>query len=103
MKTSIIYCMCTVTILLGQPDAFKYVATNTGGVVQGTPRFNATMASPDDWIGAFDPQGNCVGAAQLVNVADDVLFGVAASNFVLFGDDLTTSDIDEGMNIKISH
>jgi len=100
MKTSIIYCMCTVTILLGQPDAFKYVVTNTGGVVQGTPRFNATMASPDDWIGAFDPQGNCVGAAQLVNVADDVLFGVAASNFVLFGDDLTTSDIDEGMNIN---
>ena len=100
MKTSIIYCMCTVTILLGQPDAFKYVVTNTGGVVQGTPRFNATMASPDDWIGAFDPQGNCVGAAQLVNVADDVRFGVAASNFVLFGDDLTTSDIDEGMNIN---
>ena len=92
--------MCTVTILLGQPDAFKYVVTNTGGEVQGTPRFNATMASPDDWIGAFDPQGNCVGAAQLVNVADDVLFGVAASNFVLFGDDLTTSDIDEGMNIN---
>ena len=39
-----------------------------------------------------------VGSAPLVNLADDFRFGVGSSNFILYGDDPTTSDMDEGMN-----
>ena len=57
-------------------------------------------ASSDDWIAAFDLEGNCAGAAQLVYIPayGNVFFGVGLSNFVIFGDDPTTTDIDEGIN-----
>ncbi|HIB96637.1 MAG TPA: hypothetical protein EYO70_08815, partial [Candidatus Marinimicrobia bacterium] len=80
------------------PDNFKHVITNNGGVVQGTARLNGSVASPVDWIGAFDSSGNTVGSAPLVTSNNDVRFGVGGSNFILYGDDPTTSDVDEGMN-----
>lgn len=80
------------------PDNFKHVITNSGGVVQGTARLNGSMASASDWIAAFDSSGNTVGSAKLTDSNSDVRFGVSASNFILYGDDVTTTDIDEGMN-----
>ena len=80
------------------PDNFKPSPTNIGGIIQGTPRLNGSAASNLDWIVSFDSKGKVVGSAPLVNLVDDVRFGVGSSNFILYGDDLTTSDIDEGMN-----
>ena len=80
------------------PDSFKPTQTNIGGVIQGTPRLNGSAASAGDWIAAFDSNGTAVGSAPLVNLAGDFRFGVGGSNFILYGDDPTTSDIDEGMN-----
>jgi hypothetical protein len=80
------------------PDDFKPTQTNIGGVIQGTPRLNGSAASNLDWIVSFDSKGKVVGSAPLVNLVDDVRFGVGNSNFILYGDDPTTSDIDEGMN-----
>jgi len=80
------------------PDNFKPSPTNIGGIIQGTPRLNGSAASNLDWIASFDSKGKVVGSAPLANLVDDVRFGVGSSNFILYGDDLTTSDIDEGMN-----
>ncbi len=80
------------------PDSFKPTQTNIGGIVQGTARLNGNPASAGDWIAALDSNEKVVGSAPLVNLVDDVRFGVGSSNFILYGDDLTTSDIDEGMN-----
>ena len=80
------------------PDSFKPTQTNIGGIVQGTARLNGNPASAGDWIAALDTNANVVGSAPLVNLLSDIRFGVGASNFTLYGDDPTTSDIDEGMN-----
>ena len=80
------------------PDSFKPTQTNIGGVVQGTARLNGNPASAGDWIAALDTNAKVVGSAPLVNLLGDIRFGVGGSNFILYGDDLTTSDIDEGMN-----
>jgi hypothetical protein len=80
------------------PDDFKHVITNSGGVIQGTARLNGSMASAGDWIAAFASSGNTVGSAPLVSSNNDVRFGVGGSNFILYGDNPLTSDIDEGMN-----
>ena len=80
------------------PDNFKHAITDKGGTVQGTPRLNGIPASSYDWIAALDSSGNTVGSAKLTDSNSDVRFGVGASNFILYGDDVTTSDIDEGMN-----
>ena len=80
------------------PNNFQHVITNSGGVVQGTARLNGSMASAGDWIAAFDSSGNTVGSAPLVTSNNDVRFGVGGSNFILYGDNPLTSDIDEGMN-----
>ena len=44
----------------------------------------------DDWISAFDENGNLAGASQLI-----VNNGDAYINLVIYGDDATTSNIDE--------
>ena len=80
------------------PNNFQHVITNSGGAVQGTARLNGSMASAGDWIAAFDSSGNTVGSAPLVTSNNDVRFGVGGSNFILYGDNPLTSDIDEGMN-----
>jgi len=80
------------------PDSFKPSPTNIGGIVQGTARLNGNPASAGDWIAALDTNAKVVGSAPLVNLLSDIRFGVGASNFTLYGDDPTTSDIDEGMN-----
>jgi len=87
-----------VTVYPVVPDDFKPTQTNIGGIIQGTPRLNGSAASNLDWIVSFDSKGKVVGSATLVNLVDDVRFGVGNSNFILYGDDPTTSDIDEGMN-----
>jgi hypothetical protein len=78
------------------PDSFKPTQTNIGGIVQGTARLNGNLASAGDWIAALDTNAKVVGSAPLVNLVDDVRFGVGSSNFILYGDDPTTSDMMRG-------
>ena len=44
-------------------------------------------------MGAFDEDGHCAGASELV-----VYDGAAYINLIVYGDDATTSDTDEGVN-----
>ena len=80
------------------PDSFKPTQTNIGGIVQGTARLNGDPASAGDWIAALNSNEKVVGSAPLVDLLNDARFGVGSSNFILYGDDPTTSDMDEGMN-----
>ncbi len=100
MRNYLITTICLFGLIKAQPNAFQFISTNTGGIIQGTPLINGSSASSDDWIAAFDLEGNCAGAAQLVYIPayGNVFFGVGLSNFVIFGDDPTTTDIDEGIN-----
>jgi hypothetical protein len=76
----------------GQPSEWTWTPTNASGVVLGQATINGTPASASDWIGAFDATGNCAGAAPMI--MND---GSAYFNLAIYGDDATTSDLDEGI------
>ncbi len=75
------------------PDSFNYIPTNLSGVFQGQITINGSPASGSDWVAAFDGDGNCAGASELVFDG-----GTSYINLPIYGDDGTTSDIDEGVN-----
>ena len=82
-------------ILIAQdpPESFNYIPTNQSGVFQGQATINGNPASGDDWVAAFDEGGNCAGANQIV-ISNSIVY----INLVIYGDDGTSSDVDEGMN-----
>jgi hypothetical protein len=76
----------------GQPSEWTWTPTNASGVVLGQATINGTPASASDWIGAFDATGNCAGAAPMI-----INDGLSYFNLAIYGDDATTSDLDEGI------
>ena len=75
------------------PDEFVFTTTNSSGTILGQVQIDGTSASSEDWIAAFDESGNCCGAAQLI-----MNNGISYLNLVIYGDDATTIQNDEGMN-----
>ena len=81
-------------ILSGQaPNSFTYTPTTLSAIFNGQAQINSIPLTANDWIAAFDSSGNCCGANQLI-----VNNGIAYINLVIYGDDPTSSNIDEGMN-----
>ena len=76
-----------------QPSFFNFIPTNSSGTFYGQAQVNSTVASANDWIAAFDATGICAGANQII-----VNSGIAYINLVIYGDDATTPNVDEGMN-----
>ena len=57
------------------------------------PSHHQRRACPSDGLdGAFDPAGNCAGAAPII-----VNEGLAYFNLPIYGDDASTADLDEGI------
>ena len=77
---------------LAQPADWQWTPTNASGVVLGQATINGTPAAAADWIGAFDAAGNCAGAAPVI-----INEGWAYFNLAVYGDDATTTDLDEGI------
>ena len=75
------------------PEGFEYTATPASGVFQGQALIDGVPATGDDWVAAYDGDGNCAGSQQLIMNG-----GNAYINLTIYGDDTTTPDIDEGMN-----
>ena len=75
------------------PDSFNYTPTSQSGVFQGQATIDGIPAGTGDWAAAFDEDGNCAGASELVLDG-----GTAYINISIYGDDSTTPDVDEGMN-----
>ena len=77
---------------LAQPAEFAFTPTNASGTFYGQVTVNGAPANANDWLAAFDDWGNCAGASQVV--MND---GVAYINLPIYGDDMTTSTVDEGI------
>lgn len=85
--------LLTTTVLYSQqPASFSYTATNLSGTLLGQVKLNSVNCISSDWIAAFDSNGICCGANQVI-----VNSGTAYINLTIYGDDLGTS-IDEGIN-----
>lgn len=80
------------TDTFAQPAEWTWTPTNASGVALGQATINGVPASASDWIGAFDATGNCAGAAPMI-----MNEGLAYFNLAIYGDDATTSDLDEGI------
>lgn len=81
------------TIVCAQPSSWSFVPTNLSGVLLGTAQVNGSPAAPGDWIAAFDSDGNCAGAAEII--MND---GISYINLPIYGDDSSTPNVDEGMS-----
>ena len=75
-----------------QPTEWQWNPTNASGVMLGQATINGVPAEATDWIGAFDPAGNCAGAAPII-----VNEGLAYFNLPIYGDDAETEELDEGI------
>ena len=72
------------------PESFNYTSTNSSGAFQGQATIDGIPASAGDWAAAFDEDGNCAGASELILDG-----GTAYINLSIYGDDSTTPDVDE--------
>jgi PKD repeat protein len=67
--------------------------TTASGVLHGQAQIDGFPASGMDWISAFDEDGNLAGSSQLL-----INNGIAFINLTIYGDDPSTSNIDEGIS-----
>ena len=74
------------------PEDFAFTATAASGLFLSQITLNGVPAESDDWVAAFDAEGNCAGANQIL------LNEAAYAQLVIYGDDMTTPNVDEGMN-----
>ena len=79
--------------LAQQPPIFTFTPTNSSGTIYGQAQVDGIPATSNDWIAAFDASGICCGASALT-----INSGIAYINLVIYGDDVTTPTIDEGMS-----
>ena len=84
-----------VHTFLTLPSSFGFTPNPYSGTMLGVALIDSIAASGNDYIAAFDPNGNCAGFNQLVDVGD----GNTYINLVIYGDDPTTSGVDEGLNV----
>ena len=75
-----------------QPAGFDFTPTSASGTFYGQVTVNGAPANANDWVAAIDLDGNCAGAAQVV-----MNEGTAYINLPIYGDDMTTSGVDEGI------
>ncbi|MBO6574424.1 MAG: choice-of-anchor D domain-containing protein [Rhodothermales bacterium] len=67
--------------------------TNLVATIRGQAQVDGEPATSDDCIAALDEDGNVAGAGDLA-----IDGGVAYINLRIYGDDETTTDVDEGMS-----
>ena len=94
-RTLLLYTMIlsSFSVLLAQPAEFDFTPNNTSGGAIATVTVDGVVASSSDFIAAFDETGNCAGAVQLLDYYDQ-----AFCNLQVYGNDITTPDLDEGID-----
>jgi len=85
--------IASIFVLFAQPTEFDFTPNNTANGVIATVTVNGVVASANDWIAAFDEDNNCAGAVQLLDY-----YGQAFCNLQVYGNDITTPNIDEGID-----
>jgi len=97
MKRFFLVCVLliiSIPILFAQPAKFFFTPNNASGGVIATVEINGIPASSNDWIAAFDEDYNCAGAVRLLEYG-----GQTYCNLQVYGNDFTTDEIDEGMDV----
>lgn len=83
----------STTLAYAQPAEFAFTATNISGVFTGQAQINGVFAAAEDWVAAFDSDGNCAGANPVI-----VNAGLSYINLTIYGDDPSTTSVDEGID-----
>ena len=83
----------SIGLAKAQPSEFNVFPTNASGTMYGQATINGIPATGEDWVAAFDMDGNCAGAAALVMNEN-----IAYLNLPIYGDDATSPEIDEGIS-----
>ena len=76
------------------PGSFNYIPNNISVAFLGQVTFNCSYINESNWIAVFDEDGNIAGANELI-----VDGGTAYINISIYGDDPTSMDVDEGMDV----
>lgn len=92
MKSILPLLLWTPIVALAQPVDWVPMPTNSAGTLLGTVTVGGAAAEAGDWIAAFDEDGTCAGATEVVLNA-----GSAFISLPIYGDDATTPEVDEGM------
>ena len=66
--------------LYSQPDGWSPIPNESSGIFLGQATINGIPAGEGDWSAAFDEDGNCAGAAEIIINA-----GLAYINFPIYG------------------
>ena len=74
------------------PAGFDFTPTPLSATIYGQAQIDGIPAATGDWVAAFDANGNCAGASALY-----VFEGAAYINLQIYGDDATTTNVDEGV------
>ena len=74
-------------------SSFFFTPSPYSATFYGQVQIDGLPADTNDFIGAFDSLGSCVGSVQLI-----VNNSIAYINLVIYGDDPSTPNIDEGMD-----
>ena len=82
----------TPKIPVNPPEEFISTSNPLAGVFLGTVTINGLPAEKCDWIAAFDEDGNCAGAAEILMNLE-----TAYINLQIYGNDPTTPE-DDGMD-----
>ena len=85
------YQAITIDSTLGLPP-FSWTPTNQSGVFLGQALLDSLPVDVNDWIAAIGPNGECAGAAQIVENS-----GSTYINLTIYGDDPLTTTVDEGI------
>jgi len=96
MKRNLLVSMlliASITGLIAQPALFDFTPNNASGGIIATVEVNDAPAAAADFIAAFDEDGNCAGAVQLLDYG-----GQAFCNLQVYSNDATTPDMDEGID-----
>ena len=96
MRNILVLCLVlcsSVGLIKAQPSEFNIFPTNASGTMYGQATINGIPATGEDWVAAFDMEGNCAGSAAIVMNEN-----IAYLNLPIYGDDATSPDIDEGIS-----
>jgi len=80
-------------LLNAQPSEFDFIPNNVFGTVIAEVQIDGMAASGNDYIAAFDEYGNCAGTVKLTEYN-----GQTFCTLLVYGNDVTTPDEDEGID-----
>ena len=83
----------SLSVSAQQPSDVNFTPTNNFASLYGQVQLNSEIINSNSWIAAFDENGICSGATPVISYD-----GISFFNLSVYGDDILTSEIDEGLS-----